>query len=51
MNQMAKGLGDKASELRTEAHKQLERLKWFLSVAWQCLQGTASDWRPGYGFG
>ncbi len=30
MNQMAKGLGNKASELRTEAHKQLERLKWFL---------------------
>ena len=30
MNQMAKGLGNKASELRTEARKQIERLKWFL---------------------
>ncbi len=30
MNQMAKGLGNKASELWTEARKQLERLKWFL---------------------
>ena len=30
MNQMAKGLGSKDSELRTDALKQLEQSKWFL---------------------
>ena len=30
MVQMAKGLGSKASKLRTEALKQIERLKWFM---------------------
>lgn len=30
MNQMAKGLGSKDSELRTDALKQLERIKCFL---------------------
>jgi len=30
MNQMAKGLGSKDAELRSDALKELERIKWFL---------------------